>query len=327
MIKPPSHSDRDEALAQRIGQLREAGRELASDPELTSDPLGRALLAWADAVKPVAPLERRARIWQQIEARMRRSEADRAPQRRWLERPSRWPRAWVGALVLLAAGLGWWLYLGREAKPVLVASAAATLQVYTAPDGSQITLRPHSQLYLLAGSETILRYRLVGEAFFEVVHRSERRFQVEAGPVRITVLGTRFDVRTWNGVEVFLKTGRVQLEGPRGQRQMLTDGQRSRLTANGQLTPPEPAPAATYLDWMQGRLTFVQESAAQVATELAHHFGVQLTLPEPYASQTLTGSLALDSLPQVLQDLGRVLGGHFTAIAPKHYRFEANAAL
>ena len=325
MMKRPSHSDRDEALARRIGQLREEGRPLDADPELADDPLGRALLALADEVAPAVPPERSERIWQGIAARMHRQAANRAPQRRPQARRLHWRRALAVAVVLLAAGLGWWLYAVKESAPVLVAAADATPEVYTAPDGSQITLRPHSQLYRLAASETVLRYRLEGEAFFDVVHRPERQFQVEAGAVRVTVLGTRFDVRTWDGVEVFLETGRLRIEGPRGQQQVLTDGQRSRLTADGHLTPPEPAPAETYLDWLQGRLTFVQEPAAQVAVELAHHFGVRLTLPEPYASQTLSGTLTLDSLPQVLQDLGRVLGGRFVEVAPKHYRFEADA--
>jgi len=324
-MKRPSHSDRDEALARRIGQLREEGRPLDADSELADDPLGRALLTLADEAAPAVPPERSERIWRRIAAQMHRHAADRAPQRRPQVRRLHWRRALVVAVVLLAAGLGWWLYAGKESTPVLVAAAEATPEVYTVPDGSQITLRPHSQLYQVVASENILRYRLEGEAFFDVVHRPERRFQVEAGAVRVTVLGTRFDVRTWGGVEVFLETGRLQVEGPRGQRQVLTGGQRSRLTADGHLTPPEPAPATAYLDWLQGRLTFAQEPAAQVAAELAHHFGARLTLPEPYASQTLSGTLTLDSLPQVLQDLGRVLGGRFVEVAPKHYRFEVDA--
>lgn len=324
-MQQPSHSDRDETLARRIGQLREAGQPLHTDPELRNDPLGRALLALADEVAPVDQPARRERIWQQIAMRMHRQAADRMPQRPALKRRPRWRRALAVAIVLLAAGLGWWLHLLREAAPVLVASATTTRQVYTAPDGSHITLRPHSRLYLLTHADKVLRYRLEGEAFFEVVHRPTRQFQVEAGPVRVTVLGTRFDVRTWSGVEVFLEEGRVQLEGPAGQRQVLTAGQRSRLTADGHLTSPEPASAEDYLDWMQGRLAFTQEPASQVAAELAHHFGVQITLPEPYASQTLSGTLLLDSLEQTLEDLSRALGGRFIRIAPGHYRFEAHA--
>ncbi len=324
MIKRPFHSDRDEALARRIGQLREEGRPLDADPELADDLLGRVLLALADEAAPSVPPERSERIWRRIAVQMHRQAADRVPQRRPQVRRLHWRRALTVAVVLLAAGLGWWLYAGKESAPVLVAMAETVPAEYTAPDGSQITLRPHSRLYRLAASETVLRYRLEGEAFFEVVYRPERQFQVEAGPVRVTVLGTRFDVRTWGGVEVFLETGRLQVEGPQGQQQVLTDGQRSRLTADGHLTPPEPVPAETYLDWLQGRLTFAQEPAVQVAAELAHHFGVQLTLPEPYASQTLSGSLTLDSLPQVLRDLGRVLGGRFVEIAPKHYQFKAD---
>ncbi|QXD15349.1 FecR domain-containing protein [Rhodocaloribacter litoris] len=318
-------NDRDEVLARRIGRLREEGRPLASDPELADDPLVQALLAFEAGTAPDVVPERQERLWQAIQARMREPSADRRPLRRLPVGRSIWYRAAAVVLVLVAAGLGWWLYLGRETPHHLVASAGATQQVYTAPDTSRITLRPHSRLYLVAASETSLQYRLEGEAYFDVTYRPERRFQVLSGPVRVTVLGTRFDVRTWSGVEVFLEEGQVQLEGPHGQQQVLAAGQRSRLTADGRLTAPEPAPAETYLDWMRGRLTFTREPAARVTAELAHHFGVRIELPEPHASQQLSGTLLLDSLAPALQDLGRVLEGRFVEVAPGHYRFEDDA--
>lgn len=316
--------NREATLAQRIGQLREAGRPLASDPELAADPLMQVLLRFQARQVPKVEVARQERIWQQVVRRMQRPAADRLPRAGFRRRRMIWRWALSVAMVLLAVGLGWWLSAGRKAEPVLVASAETAMQAYRAPDGSRVTLRPHSRLYQVVASETVLHYRLEGEAFFEVVPRPERRFQVEAGPVHVTVLGTRFNVRTWGGVEVFLEAGRLELQGPRGQRQVLTAGQRVRLTANGRLTAPERASAEVYLDWLQGRLTFAQQPAAQVVTELAYHFGVQITLPEPYAAQTLSGTLLLEDLEQALQDLGRVLGGHFVAVAPAHYRFEAD---
>ena len=52
-----------------------------------------------------------------------------------------------------------------------------------------------------------------GEAFFDIVHRPERRFIVHAGPRRIVVLGTRFSVRrSGEDVTVAVVSGRVKVE-------------------------------------------------------------------------------------------------------------------
>jgi len=313
---------REALLARRIGQLREAGQPLTSDPELAADPLMQILLPiLAESVPEIAP-ERQARIWQHVVRHIQQT--DRPPRRGFMHRRIAWRRALAMVVVLLAAGLGWWLSLERQTEPVLVASAEKTLQDYVAPDGSHITLRPHSRLYQVEASERVLRYRLEGEAFFDVIYHPARHFQVEAGLLQVTVVGTRFNVRTWEDVEVFLETGRLKLEGPKGQQHLLTAGQHIRLTADGRLTAPAAASAEVYLDWLKGRLTFTQQPAAQVVKELAYHFGVQITVPEPYASQTLSGTLWLADLEQALQDLGRVLGGHFVEVAPAQYRFEAN---
>ena len=112
------------------------------------------------------------------------------------------------------------------------AAAGSERVTYTAPDGSEVTLRPHTSLYALDAEAGTMRYRVEGEAFFAVVRDPSRTFVVEADGARVQVLGTRFDVSTWGErTSVYLEEGRVRFEHvPTGQAVMLAPGQRSVVT-------------------------------------------------------------------------------------------------
>lgn len=86
-------------------------------------------------------------------------------------------------------------------------------------DGTSITLN----------SNTVLRYPVVfyahrdvwleGEAYFQVHHESKRGFAVHAKGVKISVLGTKFNVKTTHegNVEVCLTSGSVLVSTPHGE--------------------------------------------------------------------------------------------------------------
>ena len=58
---------------------------------------------------------------------------------------------------------------------------------------------------------------LTGEAFFEVVHDSKKPFAADIAGVRITDVGTSFDVQGYDGhreLEVTVKEGAVDVSAP-----------------------------------------------------------------------------------------------------------------
>jgi transmembrane sensor len=220
--------------------------------------------------------------------------------------------------------------LREPGGPDLVAEAEDVAVTHTAADGSTVRLRPHSRLHRLPAPDGRLRYRLNGEAYFDVVQDPARTFEVEAGRGLVQVLGTRFTVQTWSGAaEVFLETGRVAFSTlappPEADsarlRVTLAPGQRSRVTPGGALTPPAPASARAALDWLDGEMHFARTPARRVADELAHHYGLTLRLPPDVRTQTLSGRVVLDDRAQSLRDLGTVLGGRFERTGPDTYRF------
>lgn len=342
----------NQQLARRIGEALERGslERVAEDArgDDAADPLLSTVLAYRRSVDAEAPgpsPETSARMWDRIEARMDAAEAasaDRSPATQASPRPAREPdrspqapggtaprtarfrtlwRVAAGVAALLIAGVvTWWALQPPRAQ--LVARAETSMATVETGDGSMVRLRPHSELYRVETTEDGTdRYRLEGEALFDVVTDPDRAFEVQANGARVRVLGTRFTVRTWTpDPEVFLDEGRVELMRGRGESPVvLQPGQRGVVRSDA--IDVDAATAAAYLDWTERRLAMDARTAAQVAAELGHHYNVRLSLPDSIAEETLTGRLLLEDRQQALRDFGAVLGGRFTESGDRQFVF------
>ncbi len=338
--------DDDLDLARRIGDGLERGslEEDFGKPETGAFP--GALLAFKKQTverSDVPSADASDRMWARVDAdttertarvdadtteRPTRVDADTTKQPARLDRePARRPHrtrrwVWAAAAALAAAGVIAVLTLnGPEAT--LVAGADSAVVEFVGPDGSVITLRPHTDLYLLAESDGGTTYRIDGEAYFDVTPQSDGVFAVEAGHGRVEVLGTRFNISTWSaGTIVYLEEGRVRfIHRTTGDEVELLPGEWSRLTDVGSLLPPQAEPPDEHLDWLDGEMRFQEQPVRLVAAELEHHFALSLDIPAPVGDETLTGRILLDDQEQSLQDLGQVIGGRFVEVGPNSYRF------
>ena len=207
--------------------------------------------------------------------------------------------------MLLALGISVWLL---QRGPDVVAVAEAEIVTWNAPDGSTVTLRPHSRLVRLDDDERA--YRLDGEAFFAVARDPEHPFSVEAGAGVVRVLGTRFDVSTWGErTAVFVEEGRVEVRGG-ASGLVLGAGEAAAASEAGVQALPT-ASAEAFLDWQRGEIVFERESVRRVADEIGQHFGIAIVLPADAARESVSGVILLESAAQTLDDLGRILGGRF----------------
>lgn len=241
----------------------------------------------------------------------RRSDTRRTPAWVWMSAAAAVVLAGIVALLTLG---------GPDAE--LVAAAGAERTEYTTADGSVVTLRPYSNLYQVDASGSDVRYRIEGEAFFDVVERDEGTFAVEAGTALVEVLGTRFNLSTWGeGTAVFLEEGRIRFSHlTTGGAVTLDPGQSSRAAAGGVAAPVDEAPDV-YLDWLSGAVAFEQRPARLVAAELEQHFDIDLDIPEAPGVETLSGRILLTDPASSLDDLGQVMGGRFVEAGPDVYRF------
>lgn len=322
-LQRPEAQDRQ--LAHDLGaQLDAAARPEAALP--TGEAWADDLATYKDQLQTLTPdAEASARMWQQIAASDPALQEtpvrhDRAAARRPGLRLV--PRPWiaVAACILVAVTIGQFLW-PPQVPERLLAAADATIETVTLADGSTITLRPQARLYEDLRAERT-RYRLEGEAFFDVAHNPDRTFQVQADDALVSVLGTRFFVSTWGEApRVFLESGRVQVENLAGSEPLLlAPGEEAVVTDAGPAPVGQPAPEAA-LDWMEGSLLFDQQPADEVLREFAQHFGLTLDLPPSLTQETLSGRVLLETVEQGLDDLSVSLGGRFEQVRTAHYRY------
>jgi transmembrane sensor len=162
-------------------------------------------------------------------------------------KPAAVPRRWFPlaaaasvALVLLG-GYSLWVKSAVHAVTEVYVSAVAQQRDITLPDGSTVTLGGATTLTTRFSMHERQIELNAGEAFFKVVHDTQRPFVVMAGDVSIRDVGTAFDVRrTGQRVATAVTQGRVQI----------TD----KSAASGLKAPDGSAPAAGTIEAVAGQL-------------------------------------------------------------------------
>ena len=197
----------------------------------------------------------------------------------------------AAAMVLLALGVtaAWY------AVPVRHVAAAGERTAVVLPDGSAVELNSGSSLTYRRGFAWLpgiasgsRKVTLDGEAFFDVVS-GVRAFRVEAGPVDVRVLGTRFNVRARGGdaereARVEVEEGRVEVWPVNGNSSLILSGGELAVVRSGDgggaITRAELEPARI-ASWRTGGLTLVDEPLSMVLAELSLRYGVRITLTDP----------------------------------------------
>ncbi len=183
--------------------------------------------------------------------------------------------------LLLAGGAGGLLYRRWQDEALwqlTPETGTGRTQSLSLPDGSTVTEGAASAVSIIF-SRAERHVRLAkGEASFAVTRNPDRPFVVEAGPARITVLGTRFAVARFSDlVRVSVDHGRVAVQaGPFWRRQvlLLQDGQVAELqteTAGDAILREIRRPAADGFAFEQERIVFDKASLGEIAETLSRY--------------------------------------------------------
>lgn len=232
---------------------------------------------------------------------------------------------WVAAAVVILAMASLFLLLRTPGPEVqLLAESGATRSTVTLADGSTVILRPHSTLHQSALTESEHAYILSGEALFDVAPASERMFTVEAGPGRVVVTGTRFNLNyRSHQARVYLLEGGIRFETTdRGQKVTLEPGMAAVIDEQDGLSEPYGFEEEEVTAWMRDRLFFRDRAASSILAELEHHFDITIEAPPDVSQERLGGSIALETAGQTLEDLGVVLDGEFVRTGERTYEFK-----
>ncbi len=233
-------------------------------------------------------------------------------------------RRWsVAAAVLLAIGVGlWWTNrapIAQQPQLVEIKTLDNERKAVTLPDSSQVWLNENSRLAFDANFVQ-RQVNLVGEAFFDVERIVDRPFEITSGDATVTVLGTSFNVRAYEGeekVEVTVKTGKVALTSRKAKQSIapLAPGQ-----TGVYLKKEEKVELATIEQenadaWKTQKLVFDDEKLMYVVAALERYFDVEIEAANPAlleCNYTTTTAFDQPNLEDILTLIGTTIGFEFS---------------
>lgn len=174
----------------------------------------------------------------------------------WQEAPApkiktRWWRMAAAAVLLLAAGAGIWMLVPRADRQLALDTKDGVRKKVTLDDGTQVWLNVSSHLTYPANIASSRRdVFLKGEAFFEVARKESRPFVIHTTDMNIQVLGTRFNVKAYEGdgsIETTLVEGRVAVNR-NGNSLVLEPGEKAILKKKDKVQEDMPV-GSRIVDW------------------------------------------------------------------------------
>ena len=219
----------------------------------------------------------------------------------------------AGLLLVVGASLTW--YIGNIRRPssnVSVATREFTTArgqraEMTLSDGTRVMLGVESRLRIPLNYEHGGRdVYLDGEAYFEVVHDTQRPFAVHTAQAIVRDVGTKFAVRAYRGEarnQVIVSEGEVALHGTtRGSAPVnLHAGDLARVDTTGAASVVRNASIDRYLAWTQGRLILDEVSLHDALPQLARWYDLDPSLADStLGSRRLAVSFRNESVREVL---------------------------
>jgi len=190
-----------------------------------------------------------------------------------------------------------------QARPVFTqafSTARGQQKEVPLPDGTVLRLDTATRLEVAYYRQRREVKLIDGQAVFSVQADTERPFHVLAGPMRVTVVGTRFSVRYTpdipgsRGVQVAVEEGRVRVaridtaSGARdefGVPMLLVAGQQVASDSQGVLGLVASVPIEGIAPWREQRVSFVDVPLNQVLAELERYGPTSLLVRDPAVAE------------------------------------------
>lgn len=156
---------------------------------------------------------------------------------------------------------------------------------FTLSDGTQVHLNSESKLeYPVRFGEDKREVRLEGEAYFVVARDVERPFRVQTGKLTTRVLGTSFNVRSYqdgSDVQVAVSTGTVAFTDSNLQddeeQVILEANQWARYNNESNSFITGSGDVAVLTAWNEGVLLYHDKALSEVASQLERWYGVSIS--------------------------------------------------
>ncbi|MBI9059053.1 MAG: DUF4974 domain-containing protein [Labilibaculum sp.] len=171
-------------------------------------------------------------------------------------------------------------------------------------DGTKVWLNSNSNLKYSYDFKS-RNIELDGEAYFEVAHDKELPFIVSSRGLKVKVLGTTFNVNTYekNKIETTLLEGSVELinDSNNSKPTILKPGERAIYQDDKSEMPTSKVDTKYITAWKDGYILFRDTPMKDVITSLERWYGVDISIKNPTIYQySFTANLRDKNLPQIL---------------------------
>ena len=227
----------------------------------------------------------------------------------------------VTSLFLLAlAGATFFLLDGPMRLQADVVAGTDEMPVVTLEDGSTVQLNAASAIaFDFSATRRVVRL-LRGQAFFQVAPAPDRPFSVEAGPTRVTALGTAFDVRYGEtDTEVTVTEHAVMVEqGTDGASPLrVREGEQAVVHREKGAAVIEPIDSLVALSWRRGQVVVDNAPLSYVVEEMDRHFSGRIVIAgRVLADRRVSGTVTVADTDAALSFLKAALGVKATGIGP-----------
>jgi transmembrane sensor len=195
---------------------------------------------------------------------------------------------------------------------VEINAPAWTRAQFSLPDGTTGWLNSNSSIKYKGNFIADRKITLKGEAFFDVFKDKKRPFNVNTNEVLVTVLGTRFNIASYDNektVEVVLEEGKLVFND-KEMKESYTMKPNDLVIYNKTLKnySTEVVQPRKYLSWTEGKLVFRNDPLDIIARRMERWYNIDVEIDENLSDDLRLRATFIDeSLEEVLDLLKRSL--------------------
>lgn len=180
----------------------------------------------------------------------------------------------------------------------------------TLADGTRVWLNAASSIkFPTTFTAKERKVDITGEAYFEVAHNASQPFIVNAGGVRVQVLGTHFNVNAYNNEDAITTTlveGEVKVSKGTISRIIKPD-QQAVVERQDNAIIVTPVEAAEMTAWKDGLFIFSNASISEVAHQLNRWYNLDVVIKDTIAEHlnaTIPRTLPLSKVLYLMDKIG-----------------------
>ncbi|PUV24754.1 FecR family protein [Sphingobacterium athyrii] len=189
---------------------------------------------------------------------------------------------------------------------------------------SNIILEDGTRVWLNSGSSlkfpvsftggTDRTVEVVGEAYFEVAHNQQKPFIVVSNYSKVTVLGTKFNIKAYpnqNQIQTTLLQGSVRINSSNAS-SLLVPGEQAIVRKSGNINRSN-VNVEDFIAWKTGLIYFNNLSVEEIVGELSHWFDIRGIDNRSLNRDRYTGSFNKNkTIVEILSQLEKISNNHFT---------------